>query len=297
MKKILLMALAAATVVGCSQNEEVENAAKSKEMKFSTAVMRTTRAGVITNTEFDNFNLYAISGTKVIIDDVAFTRVGQDWTAFENAKFYWPNDENVSFYGYSAETIGDVTFAKETPALTYTVKTTLVEQEDLLVASITTNQGASAAGVNLAFTHVLSKMSFKVKGEGSSAMSYTVSKIEISAKPKGTYTYSDSKWIPSADAAVTYTLPNPALIAGGSEAEVVDATLMMLPQDGATVTVEYTFTINSTVSDVQTKTLDFPKWEKGSNTAYTLKLDAKNEIIISGAVNPEWDAATPGELN
>lgn len=295
MKKILLMALAAATMVGCAQNEEIENAAKSKEMKFSTAVMRTTRAGVMDNAGFEKFKLYAVSGAEVIIDDVAFTRVGQDWTAFENAKFYWPNDENVSFYGYSAETIGDVTFAKETPALTYTVKTTLVEQEDLLVASLTTKQSDNTDGkINMPFTHALSKMSIKIKGNDASAVTYAVTGVTINAKAEGTYTYGATPAWTSSATAIAYTLTAPSSVTGTAVAFASD--LMMLPQTGATITVKYTYAVSGSTSIEQTKTLNFPAWEIGSNTAYTLTLDGAKEIVITGSVNAEWGGENDGTL-
>lgn len=295
MKKILLVALAAATMVGCTQNEEIENAAQSKEMKFGTAVMKTTRAGMITNAEFKNFNLYAVSGTEAIIDDVAFTKTGQDWAAFENAKFYWPNDEVVDFYGYSAETIGDVDFTKATPSLTYTVKTVLANQEDLLVASLSTKQSDNVDGkINIPFTHALSKMSIKIKGNDIPAVSYDVKGVTISAKAEGTYTYGTTPAWTSSATATEYTLPNPSTVT--ETATAFASNLMMLPQTGATITVKYTYEVSGSISAEQTKTLNFPEWKIGSNTAYTLTLDGAKEIVITGSVDSEWDTESDGTV-
>lgn len=295
MKKILLVALAAATMVGCAQNEEIENAATSKEMKFGTAVMKTTRAGVITNTGFKNFNLYAVNGTEVIIDDKGFTKTDQTWEADGGLKFYWPNDENVSFYGYSAETIGNVTFAKATPSLTYTVNTVLADQEDLLVASLTTKQSANAGGkIDIPFTHALSKMSIKIKGNDASAVTYAVTGVTINAKAEGTYTYGATPAWTSSATAMDYTLTAPSSVTETAVAFASD--LMMLPQTGATITVKYTYAVSGSTSIEQTKTLNFPAWEIGSNTAYTLTLDGAKEIVITGSVGAEWDGEDDGTL-
>ena len=46
MKKILLAAVAALAIVGCSQNEEIEKAGEKAEINFGTIVSKTTRAAV-----------------------------------------------------------------------------------------------------------------------------------------------------------------------------------------------------------------------------------------------------------
>ena len=43
MKKILLAAVAALAIVGCSQNEEIEKAGEKAEINFTTIVGKTTR--------------------------------------------------------------------------------------------------------------------------------------------------------------------------------------------------------------------------------------------------------------
>lgn len=44
MKKILFAAVAALAITGCSQNEEIEKAAKTAEIGFNSVVSKTTRA-------------------------------------------------------------------------------------------------------------------------------------------------------------------------------------------------------------------------------------------------------------
>ena len=52
MKKILFAAVAALAITGCSQNEEIEKAAKTAEIGFNTVVKTTTR---VTPLDTDNF--------------------------------------------------------------------------------------------------------------------------------------------------------------------------------------------------------------------------------------------------
>ena len=188
MKKILLVALAAAAMVGCSQNEEFDNATttQKKAMKFNTAVMNTTRGTVITSTNFKEFNLYAYQGATEIIGGTKFTGPGT-WTA-AGAVFYWPGEQDVNFYGYA----GSVTYNSNSaaPTLDYEVKTTIADQEDVLVSKLTAKSTTNDGKVALSFSHALAKISFKVKGEGTSDVEYKVQSIKVNAFPSGTYTYS-----------------------------------------------------------------------------------------------------------
>lgn len=46
MKKILLAAVAALAIVGCTQNEEIEKAGEKAEINFGTVVKNSTRAAI-----------------------------------------------------------------------------------------------------------------------------------------------------------------------------------------------------------------------------------------------------------
>ena len=46
MKKILLTAVAALAIVGCSQNEEIEKAGEKAEINFGTVVKAGTKAAI-----------------------------------------------------------------------------------------------------------------------------------------------------------------------------------------------------------------------------------------------------------
>ncbi|MFK2368233.1 fimbrillin family protein [Bacteroides fragilis] len=62
MKKILFAAVAALAITGCSQNEEIEKAAKTAEIGFNTVVKTTTR---VTPLETDNFTAFHVYGYNI----------------------------------------------------------------------------------------------------------------------------------------------------------------------------------------------------------------------------------------
>ena len=47
MKKILLAAVAALAIVGCSQNEEIEKAGEKAKINFGAVVSNATRANIV----------------------------------------------------------------------------------------------------------------------------------------------------------------------------------------------------------------------------------------------------------
>ena len=75
MKKILLAAVAALAIVGCSQNEEIEKAGEKAEINFSTVVKGSTKALIMTTDNLEDFTVNAYR-TK---DDLA---AGMDLTEF-----------------------------------------------------------------------------------------------------------------------------------------------------------------------------------------------------------------------
>lgn len=100
MKKILLAAVAALAIVGCSQNEEIEKAGEKAEINFGTVVKSGTRAAI---TETDNFATFTVRAYKtegkmatapalssVFMNDLLVERTlpNTEWT--HTGTFYWP---------------------------------------------------------------------------------------------------------------------------------------------------------------------------------------------------------------
>ena len=66
MRKILLVALAAAAMVSCSENEEFENGSTANRIQFGTVVKTGTKALVATTENFSAFTVSAYKTTDVM---------------------------------------------------------------------------------------------------------------------------------------------------------------------------------------------------------------------------------------
>lgn len=296
MKKILLVAMAATMFAACTQNEELENAGSNKEMKFNTAVMSTTRATATSNSTFKEFKLYAYFGEKnanAIINGKVFTKNTENnkWASGQEI-FYWPGTENVSFYGYSPSTL--TCTGAEAPTLAYTVDADASKQIDLLVTS-PKSQNSTGGSVALSFTHALTRMAFQVSGTNSD-VTYKITSITINAKSVGNYTFGTG-W----DAGTTpidYTVAtNVSDIVGDAAATPVGETLMMLPQQGAKITIAYKYSTTSTGEISATPKSFNINWEAGKNLLYTIALDGPSVMDISGEVlEGDWNTASSGTL-
>lgn len=326
MKKILFAAVAAMAITGCSQNEEIEKAVQPVEISFNTAVSKTTRATTLVNSAFTKFTAYAYSTTEAfanatkvnaLISGAEFTKGENSAWGSGNSVFYWPATDQVSFFAFSPNTKEQLSWgaavAETAPTLTYTVK----DQEDLVVAEVMNKQKAtsgSTGAVALNFKHALTKVGFKIKGEGS-GVTYTLNKIVINAKKKGVYTYATSTtdettlgtWtIPSDVTANTaYTVePTKALSItgadnGGTANETLvgaDYTAMLIPQDLTGVTFEIYYKAEAGGAILCDKTTTPEKitfadgtWTAGQSVAYVLTLKGVEKMSITGSVADSWD--------
>lgn len=326
MKKILFAAVAAMAITGCSQNEEIEKAVQPVEISFNTAVSKTTRATTLVNSAFTKFTAYAYSTTGAFADATKVNALisGAEFTKGENSAwgsgnsvFYWPATDQVSFFAFSPNTKEQLSWgaavAETAPTLTYTVK----DQEDLVVAEVMNKQKAtsgSTGAVALNFKHALTKVGFKIKGEGS-GVTYTLNKIVINAKKKGVYTYATSTtdettlgtWtIPSDVTANTaYTVePTKALSITGADSDAtVDATLvgadytaMLIPQDLTGVTFEIYYKAEAggailcdKITTPEEITFADGTWTAGQSVAYVLTLKGVEKMSITGSVADSWD--------
>ena len=98
MRKILLVALAAAAMVSCSENEEFENGSTANRIQFGTVVKTGTKALVATTENFSAFTVSAYKTTDVMgptvqlstgfMDDVEVTKPSAEWQYAGN--YYWP---------------------------------------------------------------------------------------------------------------------------------------------------------------------------------------------------------------
>ena len=179
MKKILFAAVAALAITGCSQNEEIEKAAKTAEIGFNTVVKTTTR---VTPLETDNFTAFHVYGynigetevsnasaftTPLIANGSSYTRTDKN-TSWAGDTYYWPASatDKLCFFAYSPELSSpDVYTTPDNgyPTLSYAIKE-VGSQKDLVIAKATNLlKEANTGGVSLAFAHALTQINFSVK--------------------------------------------------------------------------------------------------------------------------------------
>lgn len=334
MKKILLVALAAAAMVGCSQNEEIENAGQKAEIKFGTVVSNTTKA-VETNLaelqkEEVGFTVYAyntgnekistasFSGISTFIEGKAVKYTSPNWVLDDGTAYYWPEKDYVQFFAYGNPGTGTLTYIAPTegsvyPSFTYTVAG-VDAQTDLVVAKVTdTNKTANGAGVNLVFSHALTQVNFTIKAGDSNT--YKIKKLSISGvNNKGTYGY-NTGWgtVEGAAPTVSYEY-TPA----SGEEEVTSAGLvkdlkwMLMPQTlpatGATIKVSYDIydSNGKTIANVTDAAIDLngtTAWTASKKIRYTLTLaNTAKQVTMNVTSVDGWntseddvDKSTPKE--
>lgn len=179
-----MFALAALTMVGCSNDEVVNDYSQDNAIEFGTYVGRDAQSR---GTEFDQdaledqgFGVFAyytgtapfnaathtaanfMKNTHVIYDETKVNSVGGPWT-YTPIK-YWPNNlgDKVSFFAYAPY---NAAYTMTAGTITYTVPTVLADQKDLVwntsKAIDLTKQNVDDK-VKFIFRHALSKIGLKV---------------------------------------------------------------------------------------------------------------------------------------
>lgn len=105
MRKILLVALTAAAMVSCSENEGFENESTMNRIKFGTVVKTGTKTLVATTENFSKFTVSAykttddMGGTVQLntgfMDDIEVDKSSGEWKY--KGDYYWPVSGKLQF--------------------------------------------------------------------------------------------------------------------------------------------------------------------------------------------------------
>lgn len=299
MKKILLVALAAAAMVGCSQNEEIDNISKNAEIKVTPVVKGTTRAAVVNN---DNFAAFTVKGYAVVTADIPNTGVGtafmsQDYTGKQGAwnttsgDAYWPLNKAMHFFAYPTSGVTYAASGTGYPTIEFKIAATAGAQTDLVVAHTSLADKPSNNALALLFKHILTRVNFSYE-PADPQCTYTVSKITINDVQGGTamYTFDESNgsWGDGSETAVDYdyTIGTPVADGDSFKLDAADGngSLMLLPQDVAGKKISITYTTVKAGENLfnGTKTVDLPTgatWGIGQNIRYNLTLPVGAEKV------------------
>lgn len=304
MKKILLVALAAAGMVSCSQNEEIENAGQKAEIRFSTVVKNGTRAVINDNNNFSEFTVCGYKTADVMadgvqlasgfMDNVNVTKSDNTWSTATT--FYWPATGKVQFFAtYPAQTL-DITSAGY-PKFDY--KVGAIDAQVDLVAAKVLDKDKTAAGITLPFQHLLTQVNFSIKGD-LAGCTYKLTKLELSnLNDNGSFQFTSATdgvggtWtLGSATANLKYTYEKTSGVEVIPTADLSDAValeedgkalFMLLPQDASGIKANITYT--ATPGDGSegfsgTKEVTLTKtWNPSMKVRYTLLLTSDRKPI------------------
>lgn len=297
MKKILFLAMAAAAMAGCSQNEEIENAGQKAEIEFGTVVKAGTKAVITTNDNFDKFTVRGYKTSDAMGPTVQLETGFIDNLELEKSSgwkytntFYWPLTGKVQFFATSPAQSFNLPVGY--PTFDYTIKG-VASQEDLLAANVI-DQAKGAGAIILPFQHLLTQVNFTIKG-ATPDFTYTVSKLVIKgAKDKATFTFDGTatvgEWkniVASVPAPEYVYQPETAVSVAPTADEpdieqkletIGNALFMLMPQDLSGVTLDITYTAAPTANTTaytynDTKTINLTgTWGMAQNIRYTLAL-------------------------
>lgn len=318
MKKILFVALAAATMMSCTENEVVENAGNKAAIEFGTVVKNGTRALVTTNANFEKFTVNGYKTTGAMgadvqlaadfINNLELTKTA-GWKYTDT--YYWPLTGNVQFFATSpAQTLNIA--AAGYPTFDYTIKAE-ADQEDLVAANVM-NATKATGEVLLPFQHLLTQVNFSIKGK-TQGFTYTVSELVIKGvKNAGTFKFDGSGTVggwTTLTATANYTFTGPKTVAPVKDEatpsvtdfeDAGNALFMLMPQDVSGVTLDIIYTAAPTGSDQLTfdgtKTIKLTgTWGMGKNIRYTLELsNDASPIEFKAPTVGEWGTEESGTV-
>ena len=252
MKKMLFALVAMVAMVGCSKDELLE--VDREQIAFGDVfVDNATRADYSSGNTVESFKVYgtatgtgSLAGNTVqIFNGANVTRGnkvnGEAWDCDATAQYWLPNVE----YNFAAIVDGE---AAATTTLPATINHTVADGEankDLLyaTATVTTNANAAPSGVNtngvvaFNFSHLLSKIQFKIKNETN--QTYRVTSIAVTGVAEdGAYAVSTNTWTKSGNDTTNLTFGTATVAGGATVAASETRQILPVAQDLA-VTITY----------------------------------------------------------
>ncbi len=176
MKKVFLVALAAMSLVSCS-NDEVLDLQKD-EIKLNVVTQNASRANELYNANNLHKEFYVSAVYKENANDSQYKLyIEKDQIAYENGEWvnkttearYWPEDENMALDFIASNKpigLGSPAGLKRF-SIPFTINNDVTKQEDLLyaVAKKQTRATNAVSGINLNFRHALSQIVFNARND------------------------------------------------------------------------------------------------------------------------------------
>ncbi len=307
MKKILtLSALAIALMASCTKNNVDDNNPSSNRLvKFSPYLGKDTKAVSTTDATFNTFVAYGYQGAdasaaidwnttpKTLVNAVNVTKNGAKWET--DKIILWPAEgTKTEFYGYSpADKATYSVTASKMPSLSFTAKTDIAEQTDLLVGTsgeVVAPEKLTPKAVGMTFKHALSKIS--VKAMVSNDQKAYISSIELGnlgSAANYTYTQTAGAW-----AAATTPINFPIKLNGSANNLVATTATDLTATDGAALVIPQT-----TTAIIKDKPVAEQAGKSYIKITYSLQNTSNNEWIVGKgeAANLQQVAYIPVAFN
>lgn len=300
MKKIFVLALAAAAMVSCSNNDllEVNQEAIDFGGPFVENATRATDLSYSGSTDFTAFKVYGtVKGSSanvvpIFAGDEVTGAVGSSFWSCAN-KQYWINGGKYNFAAVSNE--GTVATLENGLPKTITYTADDNGNKDLLFATSTrTGAQSGNTAVDFSFNHLLAKVYFTVTSNTEGGYAYTVSDLQIKGlHKKGTYTvtYTDGNsdslyetvtgaWTGTdAGAASSVTdFGDVEMVAKSDTGGKTNATELLLIPTTAKYTVLFNVTLSKSVTvDGVTTTTDID--------TYPVSIEVDQDLVAGSAYN------------
>ncbi len=207
-KSTIVFAALALLAASCTKTEVVSCDAQGSQrgIGFSAYTAKPTKAAQtdVKTDNFDSFKVTAIGNTAVYFDNVTFTKNDEGvWAS--TPLYFWPAYK-LNFYAYNTPekgTFGRTINATDPQTLTFTPSTVLAEQEDL-VAAYAANQAEPSGATDLTFNHYLTQVIVKAKNSNAN-YKIVVDGVKLAnIVGNGTYTFSDNKMTAGSTADAVY---------------------------------------------------------------------------------------------
>lgn len=159
-KNLLFAALAASVMVSCS-NDDIVDVNHGEGIAFSASMDRAlTRANATTLQNMTEFNVTAIGNNANYFTDMTVTKIGDEWKPAHT--YYWPGYE-LSFFAYTPK-ISGVSISNDSKAIKdFSPAQKAAEQKDLLVSFNKGDKTNENNGIAMNFKHALSQIEVLAK--------------------------------------------------------------------------------------------------------------------------------------
>ncbi len=337
MKKIIFSCVAVATfALGCSKIEITDtNKDAPGAINFTNYIGNVTKATDVTTplalAGIGGFKVYGYATDKALASATTVSLLmnnisvisaddGVNWTYTPIQ--YWPvdSDNKVQFFIYANPASGALTnwsalTTSVKPSFDYTSPASSADQKDLLYASAyNENKHGTTDKVDLTFKHALTRINFAARTNKEGVHAKISSITLANVYEEGTFTYgagnSTGSWSGVNTAftnPITYPIKTTENVAYHSidfakNFQESNASLMLIPSNNSTITLQIKFTLYNTANQAITAeitknaTIDGSSsaWEIGKNICYNLILDDSSltPIIFSVTSNFNWDGET-----